>query len=252
MRLLVDESFPEYTSGLPDSDVEMERWTPAPAADADSDLIRYAKEHRCDVVVFMGEEVLERSDLLSLAEEMRISVVAIAAEDPIVAAEHLTSNLHRIVILAEVPSAQLVWSDRVDRRALGVARRYEDAVLGVFREEGLKVNSQAFTARWDAVVEVDGASVGVIVSARSRRTFQALVMQVRYWLLSQEAVDCALVVVNVPLNSPMVDTLQDRLGKQLASTGRVTGVVGWRLGDSVADLINALREVASEASGIPL
>lgn len=112
MKLLLDESFPQHTIALSRGEVEIRRADTSTLAD--EELIQSAAEQGCHGVVFLGEEFASREELLRVAEDSRVTLIAVAHEDPESGNEYLRRNLAALVKTIGTSSAVIIWSNRVE------------------------------------------------------------------------------------------------------------------------------------------
>ncbi len=78
-NLFLDEGFPKRTIALSKGDIKILRADTS--ARSDEVLVLQAAEEGCHGVVFLGAEVLARDELLRVAKEARVTLIAEAQED---------------------------------------------------------------------------------------------------------------------------------------------------------------------------
>lgn len=112
MKLLLDESFPQHTIALSKGEVHVRRADTS--ALADEELIQSAADQGCHGVVFLGEEFASREELLRAAEDLHVTLIAVAQEDPESGNEYLQRNLAALTKIIGTSAAVIIWSNRVE------------------------------------------------------------------------------------------------------------------------------------------
>lgn len=126
MKLLLDESFPKHSTAMSKGDVEIRRTENSTLSD--EDFIRAAATNGYHGVVFLGEEFVSRDELIELAADLNVMLIAVAQEDPESGLQYLSRNVSALRRELGASPAVIVWSSRIDREpALPVS--HSDDVL---------------------------------------------------------------------------------------------------------------------------
>ena len=98
MRLLYDAVLPSSLAIEAPAEVEFVRWDGGDVSDVE--LVRESGDRGFRAVVLWGRDSLRQADLLETAHEVGVALVAVEANDPIVAKQRILKNLS--VLLREL------------------------------------------------------------------------------------------------------------------------------------------------------
>ncbi len=91
MRLLYDAVLPSSLALEAPVEWQLVRWDGSDVSDVE--LVGELHERGCRGVIFWGRESLQQADLTKTAREQGVALVAVEADDPIVAKQRILKNL---------------------------------------------------------------------------------------------------------------------------------------------------------------
>ena len=95
MRLLCDAVLPSSLAFEAPAETEFVRWDGSDVSDVE--LVRASAERGCRGVVFWGRDSLQQADLRETARQAGVVLVAVEADDPIVAKQRILKNLSALL-----------------------------------------------------------------------------------------------------------------------------------------------------------
>jgi hypothetical protein len=111
--LLLDAAFPRGSEERGHSGVVLVRWERGD--ETDTGLIRFAKANSFDGIVFMGDDVLARSEVLEAARAAQITLVVVSSDYPNKAISNLENHLSDIKSRGRGSQVLIVASHEVRR-----------------------------------------------------------------------------------------------------------------------------------------